>query len=163
MNAFVNGLLTVLTSGIVSALATTFLNYRQAERQLRRSKLEELCLAVAKLRKLMEILRHNFNDLTSRKPSPSQREVNEAIEKMFEAVTDDALRVNTLVAVYFPSLIPALNASAEPMQQLRDTPSEDRKAFMAQIDKIIAARGQLMNAAYRLAPEVNRPIWKVWR
>ncbi|MGO4699812.1 hypothetical protein [Dyella sp. 2RAB6] len=160
MDAFVNGLLTVLTSGIVSAVATTLLNFSQAERQLRRNKLEELCVAIQKGTRFVYVLKTNYEEITSR--NFTLADVRQALEKTSSGVTDDMLRLNTLVSIYFPALYPELVKSAELVDELKKV-SGDRAAFLAHMDKIIQSRTKLLHQATKHGATLNEPAWKFWR
>jgi hypothetical protein len=165
MNAFVNGLLTVLTSGVVSALATTIFNFRQSERQLRRNKLEELSVIVRKhqhrLKRMTQVARDAM------KGDKTREQAEAAIKDIGKDNIDDTFKVSALVAIYFPQLseqIADIRKAESQFEQVRDDPANRTwEKLTAVMDNVVAAHTKMMEAILVLGPKVNSSLWMFWR
>ncbi|NII74214.1 hypothetical protein FHW84_002799 [Dyella sp. SG562] len=160
MNDLVKGLLTILTSGLVSASATTLFNFCQSERQIRRNKLEEVCVATIKSIHVAQEIRRNFDKIFD--SGVSAKQMDELLQKIGSMVGDDVLRINTLTSLYFPEVYPLLLNCSKSVADLNATSPTDREKMGAAMDRVIADRGEFLRGLYRLAPQVNAPIWKAW-
>ncbi|WP_201312650.1 hypothetical protein [Dyella sp. EPa41] len=164
MNVVISSLLTILSSGVAAALATSTFNLRASERQLRRAKLEEV---VTIMRRANHRLRRMADCLEIAERDPSKREAMFAQIKTLteEKLPDENFRVSALIAIYFPSLRHYMNVAKKAESEvsaarLNGVSEAETKALAL---KVLEARDKVVSEAIELAPRINAPIWMVWR
>ena len=162
MVALLSSVLTVLSSGLVSAMATTVLNSHQAERSVRRTKLEDL---VTTIRKANHQIRRVRNAVAMAEQGEAQ--TNRALELLGEGIAapDENFRVMALIAIYFPSLQKVIDSASDVQREghnlmLRGNVSQAET--LAFLNKLYTSRMALYEAAVALGPKVNAPLWRVW-
>jgi hypothetical protein len=74
-------------------------------------------------------------------------------------------RVQALITIYFPALLPEVERIANLEHALQQKPQSalDGKAQLAKTRTIFDARNRFFAAVLAQAPSVNVPLWKFWQ
>jgi hypothetical protein len=74
-------------------------------------------------------------------------------------------RVQALITIYFPALLPEVERIANLEHALQQKPQSalDGKVQLAKTRTIFDARNRFFAAVLAQAPSVNVPLWKFWR
>lgn len=162
MAGLLSGILTVLSSGLVSAMATTALNSHQAERLVLRGKLEEL---VTTIRKANHRIRRIRDAVAIADQGEDQARHAEALLGEGFAAPDENFRVMALIAIYFPSLQEVINRASAIQREGHNLVMRgggSREETLEFLQKLYSSRMDLYEEAVALGPKVNPPLWKVW-
>ena len=154
------GVATVLSSGVVAGLTTFFLNTGQAERMLRRAKLEELCGLLHFSLKYVKIAR---DQLIKCYEDPN----HDGVSALHDAIAADKAqhdKLSALIAIYFPTLKPQASKCAAAMAIMIGLNNKEgtKDAVIAHADAVVTEVRKLQMAALALAPSVHS-LWPLRR
>lgn len=160
MTAISDVLIPVISSGLTAGIVTFVLNTRQQERATRRGKLEELASILSRqmimLKNQVTYLEMFVNGQLTIDQMNEQLEKDNARE-----IPHD--RVQALITIYFPALLPEVEKIFRLEYALQQAQSSDGNTRLAQTRTIFAARNNFFASVLAQAPSVNVPLWKVWR
>lgn len=160
MTTLTDLLIPVVSSGVTAGVVTFFLNTRQQERAMKRAKLEEL---TSTLSRQMIVLKNHVTYLEARvQERITDDELKAYIEKdNAKEIPHD--RVQALIVIYFPALLPKVEQLFYLEEALRRQETADYKSQLDLSRSLFGARNNFFAAVLSQAPSVNVPIWKIWR
>jgi hypothetical protein len=160
MTAIADLLIPVVSSGLTAGLVTFVLNTRQQERAVRRGKLEELTSIISRQMIMLK------NHVTYLEAIVEGRLTDEELTAYVEKdgakdIPHD--RVQALITIYFPALLPAIEQLFHREEALRQQQTQNYKSQLALSRTLFEERNRFFAEVLAQAPSVNVPLWKIWQ
>jgi hypothetical protein len=144
----------IVSSSVVSALLTLVINTRQQERATLRSKLEELTSILNRqlvmMKNQLTYVEHSKAGLMSETELAARLEADAEIE-----IPHD--RVQALLFIYFPELVPHIAKIVLLQQQMK--PAQDQ---YTQTKRMFEAHNEFFGKVLKQGASVNKSLWKIW-
>ncbi|GLQ93592.1 hypothetical protein [Dyella acidisoli] len=160
MTSITDVLIPVVSSGLTAGIVTFVLNTRQQERAMRRGKLEELTSILSRQMIMLK------NQVTYLEALVAGRITNDEFVAYLEKDGAKEIphdRVQALITIYFPALLPEVERLFHLESAMQQQESSDGKIRLNQIHTLFAARNGFFASVLAQAPSVNVPLWKIWR
>jgi hypothetical protein len=145
--AYTIAIITILGSGVSAGAVTFWLNFWRAELDYHRAKIEELYTAVHEYTKEMP-----FISIKMRRGSPYS-------DDTFRVLSADSGRINLLIHLYFPRLLPTSNQFTLAIQDCLDRDGKRPEDFRGDFLRICEIGDKLKAEVVKLSRQGSLRAW----